>query len=64
MLLKVVSFMFLPHPSQAKPNPKIPNPKIPKPNPGLGGFIIKLNCYRHRVLFEFSDFHYSYPNQI
>ena len=40
---------LLPHPSRAKPNPKIPNP-----NPGLGGYIITLNRYRRRcVLFEF-----------
>ena len=51
-----------PKPSQTKSqNPKSQNPN---PNPGLGGFIITLNRYRRRVLFEFSDFHYSYPNQI
>ena len=57
--------------TQAKPN-QIPKSQNPNPNPGLGGFIITLNRYRHRyhryhrrhVLFEFSDFHYSYPNQI
>ena len=54
----------LPHPSQAKPNPKIPNL-----NPGLGGFIITLNRrrryrYRRRVLLKFSDFQYSNLNQI
>ena len=70
-LTKMVNDAFLPHPSQAKPNPKIPNPKIPNPNPGLGGFIITLNRryrrryrYRRRVLFEFSDFQYSNLNQI
>ena len=66
-------FIATPKPSQTKSqNPKSQNPN---PNPGLGGFIITLNRYRRyyyyyyyyrrrRVLFEFSDFHYSYPNQI
>ena len=70
-----MAYIATPKPSQIKSqNPKSQNPK---PNPGLGGFIITLNRYRYRycryrrrhryhrrVLFEFSDLHYSYPNQI
>ena len=64
----ILYYIATPKPSQTKSqNPKSQNPN---PNPGLGGFIITLNRYRRyrryrrRVLFEFSDFHYSYPNQI
>ena len=79
MMILMELLKQLPHPSQAKPNPKIQNPKIqnPNPNPGLGGFIITLNRYRRRryyyyyyyrrrrrVLLEFSDFQYSNLNQI